>query len=137
MRIICIESITVICYNANDSHMKIKLTKNRKSILALLQATRGTLSAKEIHQKLPDVDLATVYRNLDLFVKEKLITKVNLDTDESHYEYQQRPHHHAVCTNCNKVLHFSVPEEKIKKLLGLQDFFVEEIEITVRGTCKH
>lgn len=117
--------------------MSIKLTTKRKEILAVLKNSHGTLSAADIHRKLSDIDLVTIYRNLDLFVKKKLIRKINLGTEEAQYEYQKEPHHHAVCTDCNKVLHFTAPDEKIKKLLGLEDFQVDEIEVTVKGICAH
>jgi Fe2+ or Zn2+ uptake regulation protein len=117
--------------------MDIKLTKKRTQILDTLKLHRGTLSAADISQKLPGVDLVTIYRNLDLFVNEKLIKKIHFGADEAQYEYQHEPHHHAVCTNCEKVIHFTAPDEKIKKLLQLTDFSVDEIEVTVKGTCTH
>ena len=115
--------------------MTIKLTTKRNKMLEVLKKHHGTLSAADIHSKLPEIDLVTIYRNLDLFVKEKMIKKIHLGTEEAQYEYQSEPHHHAVCTDCNRVLHFTAPDEKIKKLLGIEDFEVGEIEVTVRGIC--
>jgi len=115
--------------------MTIRITKKRQQILDILKGHRGTLSVGDIHQKLPGVDLVTIYRNLDLFVKEKLIKQIYLGTDEAQYEFQHESHHHAVCTDCEKVIHFTAPDAKIKKLLGLEDFQVDEIEVTVRGIC--
>ena len=117
--------------------MTIKLTQKRQQILDVLKKYPGTLSAADIHIKLPEIDLVTIYRNLDLFVSEKLIKRVHLGTDEAQYEYQHEPHHHAVCVECEKVIHFTAPDTKIKKLLGLEDFQVDEIEVTVRGICNH
>ena len=117
--------------------MTIQLTKKREQILEVLKKHHDTLSAKEVHEKLPNIDLVTIYRNLDLFVKEKLITKVLLDTGEVLYEYQHEPHHHAVCTDCEKVIHFTAPDDKLKKLLKIEDFEVDEIEVVVRGICNH
>lgn len=117
--------------------MNIKLTKKRQCILDVLKRTHSTLSASNIHHHLPDIDLVTIYRNLDLFTKEKLIKQFHLGTGEARYEYQREPHHHAVCTECEKVIHFTAPDAKIKKLLGLENFTVDEIEVTVRGICKH
>jgi len=117
--------------------MNIKLTKKRTLILNALKTHHGTLSAADISQKVPEIDLVTIYRNLDLFVKEKLIKKIHFDSDEAQYEYQHEPHHHAVCTNCEKVIHFTAPDEKIKKLLQLEGFTVDEIEVTVKGLCTH
>jgi len=117
--------------------MTITLTKKREQILDVLKNHSGTLSAAAIHTKLPEIDLVTIYRNLDLFVKEKMIKQIHLGTDEAQYEYQHEPHHHAVCIECEKVIHFTAPDAKIKKLLGLEDFQVDEIEVTVRGICNH
>ncbi len=115
--------------------MSLRLTPKRKQILEVLKKQCGTLSAKDIHTKLPAIDLTTIYRNLDLFVQEKLIKEVNLGSDEVHYEYQTEPHHHALCTDCNKVIHFTAPDESIKKLLGLENFDIQELEVVVKGVC--
>lgn len=116
--------------------MSIKLTPKRKAIFEVLKKHHGALSAADIHNQLPEIDIVTIYRNLDLFVKEKMIRKIHLGTEEAQFEYQNVPHHHAVCTDCHKVLHFTAPDEKIKKLLGLENFMVDEIEVTVKGICK-
>lgn len=115
----------------------IRFTNKRKRILEVLKRHHSTLSASEIHAKLPEVDLVTIYRTLDLFVKEKLVKQFHLDTKEAVYEYQHEPHHHAVCTECERIIHFTAPDAKIKKLLGIEDFEVDELEVTVRGRCHH
>lgn len=126
----------MLCYNASDLRMNtLRLTKKRQAILDILKSQHGALSAAELHKRLPDLDLVTIYRNLDLFVKEKLVKRVQLDTNEAMFEYQREPHHHALCTDCHKVIHFKALDDAIIKLLGLSEFSVEELEITVRGTC--
>jgi Fe2+ or Zn2+ uptake regulation protein len=115
--------------------MTVKLTKNRQAILDLLKSTHGTLSAAAIHSTLPNMDLVTIYRALDLFTKEKMIKQFHLTGGEAQYEYQIEPHHHAVCSSCEKVIHFTAPDAKLKKLLGISDFEVDEIEVTVKGIC--
>lgn len=117
--------------------MTLRITQKRQQILDVLKKHHGTLSVAEISSRLPDIDMVTIYRNLDLFVKEKLIKKILLDTGEAQYEFQNEPHHHAVCTDCNKVLHFTAPDKKIKKLLKLENFQIDDIEFTVRGVCNH
>ena len=83
------------------------------------------------------MDLTTVYRNLEIFVEDGVVKKLNLGGEEALYEYTEEAHHHAVCTDCDRVLHFTAPEKEIKALLGLKDFDADSIEITVRGTCRH
>lgn len=117
--------------------MAINMTKKRQAILAVLKGTPGTLSAAAIHTVLPDTDLVTIYRTLELFTKEKLIKQFHLTGSEAQYEYQSEPHHHAVCQDCHKIIHFSTADEKIKQLLALENFAISDIEMTVRGTCSH
>jgi Fur family ferric uptake transcriptional regulator len=117
--------------------MKTRLTKKRQAILDVLKKQKTALSAAEVHALVPDVDLATVYRNLEHFTNEKVIKKLQLGTQEARFEFQHEPHHHAVCTECDKVIHFTAPDDKIKKLLGVKEFQVDELEVTVRGICNH
>lgn len=115
--------------------MPIKLTTKRQAVLDTLKARHGTMSAADIHAALPDMDLVTIYRTLDLFTKEKMIKQFHLSGSEAQYEYQSEPHHHAVCVTCEKVIHFKAPDTQLKQLLGITDFDVDEIELTVKGSC--
>jgi Fe2+ or Zn2+ uptake regulation protein len=117
--------------------MKVRLTKKRLAILEVLKKQKTALSAAEVHELVPDVDLATIYRNLEYFTNEKMIKKLQLDSQEARFEFQHEPHHHAVCSECERVIHFTAPDEKIKKLLGIKGFEIDELEVTVRGTCNH
>ena len=117
--------------------MKTRLTKKRQAILDVLKGQNNALSAAEVHALIPDIDLATVYRNLEYFTNEKVIKKLQLGSQEARFEFQHEPHHHAVCTDCHRVIHFTAPDKKIMKLLGIEDFQVDELEVTVRGICNH
>jgi Fur family peroxide stress response transcriptional regulator len=118
--------------------MAIKLTTKRQAVLDTLKNNHGTMSAADIHSTLPNIDLVTIYRTVELFTKEKMIKQFHLTSGEAQYEYQTEPHHHAVCTTCERVIHFTAPDQKLKKLLGIEDFDVDEIEVTVKGIChKH
>lgn len=123
------------CNCGTLAHMR--LTKHRKDLLSVLQSHPGTLSVSQIHTQLPHMDKVTIYRNLELFVTEGLIKKLNLGGDEATFEYQTHPHHHAVCTNCDTVVHFDIPDTVIKKYLNVPDFAISGIELVVHGTCAH
>lgn len=117
--------------------MGTRFSKKRQAILDVLKKENKALSAAEVHALVSDIDLATVYRNLEYFVSEKIIKKLQLGTNEARFEYQREPHHHAVCSECERVVHFQAPDEEIKKLLGVKDFHIDELEVTVRGICNH
>jgi Fur family peroxide stress response transcriptional regulator len=136
MQITCIAILADVCYYASNLHMTVRLTEKRTRILETLKRQKGALSAADVHKKNPEIDLVTIYRNLDLFAKAKLIKRVSLSDSEALYEYQSEPHHHAVCSDCEKVIHFKAPDAKIIKLLGLEGFVVDELEVTVKGKCR-
>ncbi len=112
-------------------------SKKREQILNVLKQEHGALSASEIHSRLPKLNLTTIYRNLDMFVTDGEVKKLQLGGKEAIYEYTHEAHHHAVCTECEKVIHFTAPDDKIKKLLGIKEFQVDDVEVTVRGICNH
>lgn len=112
-------------------------SKKWEQILKVLKQQHGALSAADIHAKLTSLDLTTIYRNLDVFVADGEVKKLLLNGKEALYEYAHEPHHYAVCTECERVIHFTAHDDKIKKLLGITDFQVDELEVTVRGICNH
>ncbi len=115
--------------------MSERYSKKREEIKNTLLNQHGALSAAAVHKALPHIDLTTIYRNLERFADEGIVKKFNLGGTETVYEYQAHPHHHAICNDCHRVIHFTAPDEKIKKLLGLGDFTITDLEITVRGDC--
>ncbi len=116
--------------------MQKRFSQKREDIRSLLTTQGGALSAAAIHAALPHIDLTTIYRNLDQFVIDGDVKKIIL-SDEALYEYQPHPHHHAICEKCDRVIHFEAPDEKIKQLLGLKDFTINNLELTVHGVCNH
>lgn len=115
--------------------MKSRRSKKRDQILNVLMSEHGAFSAAELHGKLSDLNLTTIYRNLDAFVESGEVKKLQFGGTEAKYEYIHEPHHHAICAECERVIHFTAPDDKIKKLLGIEDFEVDELEVTVRGVC--
>lgn len=113
----------------------MKLTKKRTQILHALQSSQEALTAKQLHAQLPEIDLVTIYRGLDAFVEAGTIKRLSLDGGEAHFEFQHEPHHHAVCVDCDRVIHFTIPDQALRELLPLDDFAIEDVELTVRGNC--
>ncbi len=116
----------------------MKLTKHRQEILQALDESEDTLSAAAIHTTLPHINLVTIYRSLEYFVKAGAIKKLHLGEQEAQYELQHEPHHHAICNECNQITHFTVENKELMKEFSLPGFVIEDLEINLRGTCsKH
>lgn len=115
----------------------MKLTKHRQEILDTLTCRSGAMTAAEVHAALPHINLVTIYRNLEAFAKVGSIKKLHFDGNEARFEYQTHPHHHAVCNDCDKVIHFSINEGALKRVLTIPNFDVSNIELVVHGACTH
>ena len=66
--------------------MSRRYSKKREQILEVLTSVHGALSAHDIHAKLPALDLTTIYRNLDVFVEDGTVKKLQLGGKEPLYE---------------------------------------------------
>lgn len=111
----------------------MKITAKRQLILDALSDAAEALSARDLAARVEGVNQATVYRNLDAMTQEGLVHKFTPKGTEALYEVPHADHHHAICTDCDKVIHFHAPDKKLLELLELEDFDVESIEVTVRG----
>ncbi len=126
----------IVCIIINDVYNRnMRLTKHRQEILDTLDKSEEALSAANIHSALPHINLVTIYRSLEYFVKAGEIKKLHLDGQEAQFEIQHEPHHHAICNECNKVIHFTVNDTELIKEFSLPGFDIENIEITLRGIC--
>ena len=83
----------------------IKITKQRKSILEILENIDKPLAAEEIHTRLSDdtdMDLSTVYRNLNLLEEKNVLLKSSAN-GISFYQLNNEDHKHFItCNICHK-----------------------------------
>jgi Fur family peroxide stress response transcriptional regulator len=115
----------------------MRLTKHRQEIIQVLETSHGALSAADIKVSLPHINLVTIYRNLDTFAAAGIIKKLYLGDTEARFEKQHTPHHHAICDDCNRVIHFTLNDKELAKQFSISDFSIKDIEVTVHGVCTH
>ena len=123
--------------------VSLKLTKQRKEILDLIQANDGHMTADQIHTRLKEnnvsIGIATVYRNLNLLYEEHLINRVRHPELGYIYDKNVHEHYHFRCMMCNRIEDVNVEyQESLNKLveeeLGCK---VERHDISFEGICKH
>ena len=114
----------------------MKLTTHRQAVLDYLTSVADTRSAAQVHTALPHINLVTIYRALEYLVANAQIKKVSLGGDEAYFEVQHEPHHHALCTDCGKVIHFTTDDVALKQEFSLPGFVIGELEVTLKGRCK-
>ena len=121
-----------------------RLTPQRNLIWEVLRGAGRHVTAEEVaaevRRTLPDVNVSTVYRTLELLVSLDLVVETRLEGAASYYEVSPEPtHHHFVCTRCGMVGHFGdellapVHEELTRR----HDFAVGQIQVTALGLCRN
>ncbi len=89
----------------------LNITQARKEILSLLIKQESPINVAKMRKNLPQFNESTFYRNLEKMVEAKLIKKINLGNDYSHYEFNEvqnkkeatHHHHHIICTQCKSI----------------------------------
>jgi Fur family ferric uptake transcriptional regulator len=118
-----------------------RLTPQRTLIWEVVRGAGGHLTAEEIavevKAQLPDVNLSTVYRTLELLVRLGLVSETRLGATRTYFEVAPEPHHHLVCEACGAVGHFS--DELLVDLYDVlekeQGFVAGRARATVFGLC--
>jgi Fur family transcriptional regulator, ferric uptake regulator len=119
-----------------------RLTPQRNLIWEILRDAGRHMTVDEItgevKGRLPDVNVSTVYRTLELLVGLDLVIETRLEGSACYYEVSPEPtHHHFVCTRCGAVGHFA--DELLApvhaELTDRHRFTVSQIQVTAFGLC--
>jgi len=119
---------------------------SRIAVLAVLEPVDGHLSVADIHQRILEItpegtqppDLATVYRTVTTLVEQGVLHTLAVEGGVSTYGLAERPHHHAVCTNCGTII--EVPAQRLSTALehaieGSSFTLSEQAGLTLHGLC--
>lgn len=123
-----------------------KFSKQREKILESLRNRTDHPSAETLYEDLkkemPNLGIATVYRNLGLLYEEGKILKIS-EQDSDRYDGNITRHLHFICKQCNKIEDIFLTEEKlakmetnIKQLTSELEAEEEEFKITIIGQCR-
>jgi Fur family ferric uptake transcriptional regulator len=122
-------------------------SKNRDEILACFRENpEQRYGAQEIHallkQKGSDINLATVYRNLDRLEEERQIHKVRMIGEEENMYQLMKPacssHLHLYCRRCGRIIHLNPEEMKAVETI-LHDAYGFSLDCSgsmITGLCR-
>jgi Fur family peroxide stress response transcriptional regulator len=119
-----------------------RYSKQRELVLKTVMDNLIHPTAQEIYnmtrEKDPTISMGTVYRNLNLLAEQGKILRIKVPGGADRYDGTIAPHNHAVCTRCGMVMDYDYSFDDLNKaLLENSGFKCEELNITVRGTCKN
>jgi len=123
----------------------LAVTHQRQIIYEVMQSMHGHPSPEEVYVRVkelvPAISLATVYKNIHLFLASGILHEVSPHHGSLRIETNSRPHHHLVCTYCRAIQDISEIE-----LLGLNGcrpgkgslpggFLAQRLSVDVLGLC--
>jgi len=119
----------------------IAMTHQRQVLYEVMQGMEGHPSPEEVYarvkRKVPAISLATVYKNIHLFVESGIFRKMSMHHGSVRVEMNEADHHHIVCSKCKAITDIE------EKELGLtparrrlaDGFLVERYSVDVIGLC--
>jgi Fe2+/Zn2+ uptake regulation proteins len=121
----------------------MKYSKQKDEILKLMRsgalnhprAYEVFLAMKEI---LPNIGIATVYRNLNAFADAGLIRRISGSGEADRFDHRIDDHHHTICNICSRVEDFELtPEAEVSSMLQRElGFNALSHYYVVRGVCR-
>jgi Fur family peroxide stress response transcriptional regulator len=116
-------------------------THQRQILFEVLQGMTGHPSPEEVYERvkrrIPSISLATVYKNIHVFIESGMFREVSLHHGSLRIEVNSRPHQHLVCTVCRSISDIDEKDlglsPKPKRLSG--GFLVERYAVDVLGRC--
>jgi Fur family ferric uptake transcriptional regulator len=118
-----------------------RMTKQRRQIIAALQAARRYLTAQELYERLQSrrlrIGLATIYRTLEALRELGVVSTSSPKAGEASYVWCQiEHHHHAICKRCGRV--DDVPCKALgnyERILSRAGFALTDHRLEFFGVC--
>jgi Fur family ferric uptake transcriptional regulator len=115
-----------------------RTTKQRSAIRKATEESGRPLLPQEIlalaQKTVPQLNLATVYRNLNVMVEEGEVTPVHLPEQPTRFEKSGQHHHHFLCRKCERVFDIHQCSEDISRLVPT-GFEVDDHNVILYGSC--
>ncbi len=116
-------------------------THQRQVIYETVMSLPGHPSTEAVYervrQKIPAISLATVYKNIRVFLDSGVFQEVSLHHGSLRVEPNLRPHHHVVCVRCKSITDLDDTElepVRLKRKLP-RGFEVRRFAVDVLGIC--
>ncbi len=121
----------------------VRVTPQRLFVLEALELNSGHMTAEEIMQwasrRYPALNLATVYRTLDLLIQVGLVAQTDLGGGAASYELVgDSPHHHLACERCGAVIEMdeALLEGLRDEALRVHGFHAHPRHLAIYGVCR-
>ena len=119
---------------------QMRLTPQRIAIYKALIGTKSHPSAEMLYEnlknKMPELSLDTIYRNLATLEEMSLIFRVDNQLECARFDADKTPHHHFICTKCGEVY------DIFDNIININDYqtnfgTIKNVNIQFCGICNN
>jgi Fur family transcriptional regulator, peroxide stress response regulator len=119
----------------------LKRSRQKETILKVLRNTSSHPNADwvfdQVRREIPNVSLATIYRNLRLLKEAGYIQLVDISGEPGRFDGNISTHYHCRCGKCGRIIDLDEPinrsiEERVARRTG---FKVTGHRLEVTGLC--
>ena len=120
----------------------LKVTPQRLLVYNAIMNLTGHPVAEQIieivQKKNPNISQGTIYKTLEIFVKNDIIRKVKTDADVMRYDTISEKHHHLYCSDSERIEDYY--DEELNQLIEeyfhrkeIPDFKLEDYKLQLVG----
>lgn len=115
----------------------LRVTSQREQVLAAVREL-GHATPEQIGERVPGVDVTTVYRTLELLEEIGLVRHAHLGHGPPSYRPAEDDHIHVVCHTCGKVVDADpgLVDDMADRLRAERGFVLDRSHFTVFGRCR-
>ena len=116
-------------------------THQRQILYEVMEKMSGHPSPEEVYarvkKRVPAISLATVYKNIHLFVEKGVLKELSMHHGSMRVELNEGVHHHTVCSECKAVTDVDEDDLGVLPSLGKLPggFQVNRFSIDIIGVC--
>ncbi|MFV0627261.1 MAG: Fur family transcriptional regulator [Alphaproteobacteria bacterium] len=119
----------------------MKYSRQRELILKTLLDNRIHPTAEKVYEiirkHIPNISLATVYRNLNKLSEAGIIRRIEGVDGIYRFDGEISDHHHFICNKCGQI--YDLPNEGFEDIKDRfsekSGFLIDDCDITLKGTC--
>lgn len=123
---------------ADQLHARgLRRTPQRERVLEAVRQL-GHATPEQIFEAVPEVDLTTVYRTLELLEDIGMVRHTHLDHGAPAYRPADDDHVHVVCHDCGTVVDApaALADELERRLRDERGFWLDRAHLTLFGRCR-
>ena len=118
---------------------QLKITPQRLAIMKYLDENRTHPTADRIYidlkEKNPALSKTTVYNSVETLKEHGIIQSLTISGSELRYDFENKMHHHFLCTKCGTIIDIDIKCPNIGKIIE-SGHNVEEVHGYFKGICK-